>query len=135
MLDIESLRNETSNEMLKYFKRYDLANYMEPTESQLKDTPACYLYPMTEDPRGETFSGSQDQATDETISLVIVAKVEDLYTARRHAKAVFRGHKPNPQEVEIPFHEMLFAGGEIRSIKSNTCIWMDMYRTYTLGGC
>lgn len=135
MLDIVELQKETEVEMLKFFKEYDLANFMEVPDSQANDLPACYLTPLATDPTGQLYDGSSEQAKSEVIGLLIVAKVGDLAAAKKHIVKVFSGYQPHPRETSIPFQPMLYNGGELKSIKSNTYAWMEMYKTYTLGGC
>jgi len=135
MIDPTLLVEETRADMERYFKRYDLANFMEATESQLKELPACYLMTMTDDPTGTIYNGTEEQGSEEVVGLVIISTVSELRAARKHVLSVFRGHTPHPAETDIPFHPMAFVGGEIRTIKGNAYAWMDMYKTYTLGGC
>jgi len=135
MLDAYKLQEETNSEMLKYFKVYELANFMEATESEFKEIPACFMMPYTEDPKGETFDGSTDQAANQIVGLTIIARAEFLREARRHTHSVFRGRQPHPEETDIQFAPMLWHGGEIKHIRGPHIAWLDLYRTYTLGGC
>lgn len=135
MLDPYKLQEETDAAMCKYFRVYDLANFMEATESEMKELPAAFMMPFTEDPRGETFNSMTDQAGDQVIGVTIISTAEKLREARKHAHSVFVGHTPHPDEINIPFHPMLWHGGEIKTIKGPNIVWMDLYRTYTLGGC
>ena len=137
MLDIVKLHDETNERMLKFFKIYQLANNMEPTDSQKSDLPSAYLLPLTSDLRAPNVLYDQinDQAKDEVFGVMIIATVEQLSLARDHVNDVFRSHIHQPEEKNIPFHEALYVGGELRNIKSNTYTWMEMYKTYTLGGC
>jgi len=135
MLDSFKLQEETAAAMLKYFKIYELANFMEASESDMKEVPAAFMVPFTEDPRGETFNAMTDQAADHVVGITIISRAERLREARRHAHSVFVGHRPHPEEIDIPFHAMLWHGGEIKLIRGANMVWMDLYRTYTLGGC
>lgn len=135
MLNVYKLQEETSAKMLQYFNKYEMANFMEAPDSILKDTPAAYLMPLVEDPRGTLYNQGTEQGADQTVGVIIVATADQLSDARKHAHSVFVGHRPQPELVDIPFHPMLWAGGNINRINGATTAWMDTYKTYSLGGC
>jgi hypothetical protein len=137
MLDSYKFAEEIRDDMLEYFKVFELATFQEPTESVLKDLPSCFMQPVSAVARGLTdYNGTEEQATEDHVAFIIFCKVEDLYHARKHLNKVVRasGRVPNPEQIDIPNHAMKYVSGDIVLIRGSTYHWTEVYNTYSLGG-
>jgi len=138
VLDNYSFAEEIRADMEEYFKVFDLATFQEPAESVMRDLPACYMQPVSSVPRGMTvYDGTEEQASEDNVAFIIFCKVGDLFHARKHLNKVVRasGIRPNPEQTDIPNHAMVYVSGDIVTVRGSTYHWVEVYKTYSLGGC
>ena len=132
-MNLNDLYEERASELALYFKQQGMANSIEPTDSQSKDLPGCYLMPLTVDAAPSIYNDTGPQREDEFFGVVIIHKLELLDEARRHVKQTFRGFIPPSSDLE--YYPIEYVGGELKNLQTNVVVWTETYKTYTLGGC